>query len=45
MNRVKMLVKMLNFGSFMILMTAIGVAIRRCISWLKGLATPLAVAR
>lgn len=43
MNRVKLLVSMLNFGSLMILMTAISESIRRAINWLKGLGKPKAV--
>jgi hypothetical protein len=40
MNKVKVLVSMLNFGSFMILMAAIGSAVRRSIAWLKALGSP-----
>lgn len=44
MNKVKVLVKMLNLGSFMLLMTAISQAIRRSLNWLRGLGKPKAVA-
>jgi hypothetical protein len=36
MNKVKILTGVLNFGSLMILMTAIGETVRRILNWIKS---------